>query len=144
MLVGRVRKLAPEEAIEARYEQINAFEKMLAENGTTILKFMLHISKKEQGERLQARLDEPKSRWKFNPGDLEDRKLWDEYQAAYELMLQQMLDRLGALACHPGRPQMGAQRRNRRDRARDAGGDGPAVSQAGLEPERLQGRVKWH
>jgi PPK2 family polyphosphate:nucleotide phosphotransferase len=88
VLVGRVRKLAPPEAIEQRYDQINAFEKMLAENGTTILKFMLHISKEEQRERLQERLDEPKSRWKFNPGDLEDRKLWDAYQVAYELMLE--------------------------------------------------------
>jgi PPK2 family polyphosphate:nucleotide phosphotransferase len=87
VLVGRVRKLAPLKAIEQRYEQINAFEKTLAENGTTILKFMLHISKDEQRERLQARLDEPKSRWKFNPGDLEDRKLWDAYQDAYEVML---------------------------------------------------------
>jgi PPK2 family polyphosphate:nucleotide phosphotransferase len=87
VLVGRVRKLAPAEAIEQRYAQINDFERMLTENGTKILKFMLHISKKEQGERLQDRLDEPKSRWKFNPGDLEDRKLWDEYQKAYEIML---------------------------------------------------------
>jgi PPK2 family polyphosphate:nucleotide phosphotransferase len=87
VLVGRVRKLAPLKEIEARYDQINAFEKILAENGTRTLKFMLHISKKEQAERLQERLDERKSRWKFNPGDLEDRKLWDEYQAAYELML---------------------------------------------------------
>jgi PPK2 family polyphosphate:nucleotide phosphotransferase len=87
VLVARVRKLAPKEEIEARYGQINAFEKTLAENGTTILKFMLHISKKEQRERLQARLDEPHSRWKFNPADLEDRKLWDKYRAAYELML---------------------------------------------------------
>src|SRR3989304_6096454 len=79
--------MVPPEAIEQRYEQINAFERTLAENGTTILKFMLHISKTEQRERLQARLDEPDSRWKFNPGDLEDRKLWEEYQAAYELML---------------------------------------------------------
>src|SRR5262245_20138551 len=87
VLVGRVRKLAPTKAIDARYEQINAFEKMLTENGTTILKFMLHISRKEQGERLQDRLDKAKSRWKFDPGDLEDRKLWDVYQAAYEVML---------------------------------------------------------
>jgi polyphosphate kinase 2 (PPK2 family) len=83
-----VRKLAPPEAIDQRYEQVNAFEKMLVENGTTILKFMLHISKEEQRERLQKRLDEPHSRWKFNPGDLEDRKLWDEFQGAYELMLE--------------------------------------------------------
>jgi PPK2 family polyphosphate:nucleotide phosphotransferase len=88
VLVGRVRKLAPAEEIERRYDQINAFEKMLTENGTAILKFMLHISRKEQGERLQARLDEPKSRWKFNPADLDDRKLWAEYQAAYEVMLK--------------------------------------------------------
>lgn len=87
VLVGRVRKLASKTFIEQRYEQINAFEKMLTENGTTILKFMLHISKDEQGKRLQARLDEPESRWKFNPDDLEDRKLWDDYQAAYQVML---------------------------------------------------------
>jgi PPK2 family polyphosphate:nucleotide phosphotransferase len=87
VLVGRVRKLVPTDVIDARYGQINAFEQMLTENGTTILKFMLHISRKEQGKRLQERLDDPKSRWKFDPRDLEDRKLWDEYQAAYEIML---------------------------------------------------------
>ena len=142
VLVGRVRKLAPREAIEQRYEQINAFEKTLAENGTTILKFMLHISKDEQRERLQTRLDEPHSRWKFNPDDLADRKLWDEYQAAYELMLDKCSTALGALACDPGRPQMGAQRGDRGHRARDLGGDGPAVPQARLEPQGLQGRVR--
>lgn len=84
VLVARVRKLAPEHEIEQRYAQINAFEKMLAENGTTILKFMLNISKEEQRERLQARLDEADKRWKFRAGDLEDRKLWDHYMSAYE------------------------------------------------------------
>jgi PPK2 family polyphosphate:nucleotide phosphotransferase len=88
VLIGRVRQLAPKKAIDQRYDQINAFEKILVENGTTILKFMLHISKEEQGERLQERLDKPDSRWKFNPGDLEDRKLWTEYQEAYEIMLE--------------------------------------------------------
>jgi PPK2 family polyphosphate:nucleotide phosphotransferase len=87
VLIGRVHKLAPEKVIEQRYDQINAFEKMLAENGTTILKFMLHISKDEQKERLQERLDDPAKHWKFNPGDLEDREHWDEYQDAYEIML---------------------------------------------------------
>src|SRR5215207_7821569 len=87
VLVVKVRKLAPAEEIEARYGEINAFEKMLVENGTTVLKFMLHISKDEQRERLQARLDEPESRWKFNPSDLDDRKLWDKFSAAYEIML---------------------------------------------------------
>lgn len=87
VLIARVRKFAPKDEIEVRYEHINAFEKILVENGTTILKFMLHISKKEQGERLQERLDEKKSRWKFNPGDLDDRKLWKDYAEAYEIML---------------------------------------------------------
>ncbi|MBB4039731.1 PPK2 family polyphosphate:nucleotide phosphotransferase [Microvirga flocculans] len=87
VLIGKVRKLAPKEVIEQRYEQINAFEKTLAENGTTILKFMLHISKDEQKERLQDRLDDPTKHWKFNPDDLEDREHWDDYQDAYETML---------------------------------------------------------
>jgi PPK2 family polyphosphate:nucleotide phosphotransferase len=87
VLVARVRKLAPAEAIERRYDQINAFERMLVENGTTILKFMLHISKAEQGKRLQERLDDPKKNWKFDPGDLEDRTRWDEFQEAYETLL---------------------------------------------------------
>jgi len=87
VLVAKVRGLAPKEAIEQRYEQINAFEKHLTENGVTILKFMLHISKDEQRERLQERLDDPNKHWKFNPGDLEDRARWDEFQAAYETML---------------------------------------------------------
>jgi PPK2 family polyphosphate:nucleotide phosphotransferase len=87
VLVARVRKLAPADVIEQRYEQINAFEKTLFENGTAILKFMLHISKEEQGERLQARLDDPAKRWKFDPADLEDRKVWNDFQAAYEIAL---------------------------------------------------------
>src|SRR5262245_18522793 len=87
VLVGRVRRLAATDAIEKRYDQITSFERMLTENGTTILKFMLHISKKEQGKRLQERLDEPDKRWKFAPGDLDDRKLWGAYEAAYETML---------------------------------------------------------
>jgi PPK2 family polyphosphate:nucleotide phosphotransferase len=87
VLVVKVRKLAPAGEIEKRYDQINAFEKHLFENGVTILKFMLHISKTEQGERLRERLADPLKQWKFNPGDLEDRKLWDEYMAAYEMML---------------------------------------------------------
>lgn len=87
VLVVKVRGFAPAEAIEQRYEQINAFEKMLVENGTTVLKFMLHISKNEQAERLQGRLDDPRKHWKFNPGDLDDRENWDEFQAAYETLL---------------------------------------------------------
>ncbi len=88
VLVVKVRNLAPPKQLEQRYEQINAFEKLLYENGTRVLKLMLHISKDEQGERLRERLEVPAKRWKFNPGDLEDRKLWDQYQSAYETVLQ--------------------------------------------------------
>lgn len=88
VLVVKVRGLAPAEVIEQRYEQINAFEKHLTQNGTTILKFMLHISKDEQRKRLQERLDDPAKNWKFNPADLEDRALWGEYEKAYETMLE--------------------------------------------------------
>ncbi len=87
VLVVKVRKFAPAKDIEKRYDQINAFEKILVENGTAVLKFMLHISKKEQKERLQERLDDPRKHWKFNPGDLDDRKLWGDFQEAYETML---------------------------------------------------------
>ena len=75
VLVVKVREFASAETIEQRYEQINAFEKHLVQNGTTVLKCMLHISHETQGERLQDRLDVARKRWKFNPGDLDDRKL---------------------------------------------------------------------
>jgi PPK2 family polyphosphate:nucleotide phosphotransferase len=84
VLVVRVHSLVPEEVWSKRYEQINAFERMLAEEGTTILKFFLHIDLEEQRERLQARLDEPNKHWKFNPSDLKERKLWPAYIRAYE------------------------------------------------------------
>ena len=87
VLVARVRSLVPKNVWRDRYRQINDFERLLAESGTTILKFFLHISRDEQRERLQARVDEPEKRWKFNHGDLEERKLWDDYMTAYEDML---------------------------------------------------------
>ncbi len=87
VLVVRVHNLVPRDVWERRFDQINAFEHMLADEGTTIVKFFLHISKKEQRERLQDRLDEPDKRWKFNVGDLKERALWDDYMAAYEDVL---------------------------------------------------------
>jgi PPK2 family polyphosphate:nucleotide phosphotransferase len=87
VLVVRVHNLVPPEIWKRRYDHINAFERMLVDEGTTILKFYLHISKEEQRERLQARLDRPHKRWKFNRGDLKERALWDDYMAAYEAML---------------------------------------------------------
>jgi PPK2 family polyphosphate:nucleotide phosphotransferase len=85
VLVARVRQLAPPETIEQRYEHINAFERLLADSGVTIVKLFLCVSKEEQRERLQERVDIPEKRWKFNPGDLEERKLWSDYMAAYEM-----------------------------------------------------------
>lgn len=87
VLVVRVNQLAPEEIWRPRYEQINHFEALLAANRTTVLKFYLHISKEEQKERFQARIDEPEKRWKFSREDLAKRKQWDAYQLAYEEML---------------------------------------------------------
>ncbi len=84
VLVVRVHGYTPEDVWKKRYDQINDFEKLLAESGTTILKFFLHIDKDEQKERLQARLDDPTKTWKFRLGDLDERKLWDEYMEAYE------------------------------------------------------------
>ena len=84
VLVVRVHGYAPEEVWKKRYDQINDFERLLAESGTTILKFFLHIDLDEQKERLQARLDDPTKTWKFRLGDLEERKLWGQYMQAYE------------------------------------------------------------
>jgi PPK2 family polyphosphate:nucleotide phosphotransferase len=84
VLAARVRGIVPPEVWRARYDQINDFERLLAETGTVILKFFLHIDRDEQKERLQARLDDPAKQWKFRRGDLEDRQLWDEYTKAYE------------------------------------------------------------
>lgn len=88
VLVVKVRGFASPEAIEQRYDQINAFEKHLSENGVTILKFMLNVGHEEQGIRLRERITEDHKLWKFNPGDLEDRKLWPDFMDAYETMVQ--------------------------------------------------------
>lgn len=84
VLVVRVKNLVPEKVWQTRFEHINNFEQLLVDSGVTILKFYLHISKEEQKERLQARLDEPDKRWKFNPGDLAERARWDDYMHAFE------------------------------------------------------------
>lgn len=84
VLVVRVHGLVPKETWSARYRQINDFERMLTENGVAVLKCFLHISKDEQAERLQARLDDPTKNWKFSEGDLAERARWDQYIEAYE------------------------------------------------------------
>jgi PPK2 family polyphosphate:nucleotide phosphotransferase len=87
VLIVRVHNFVPKAVWQKRYDHINAFEKLLADEGTTIVKFYLHIGKDEQKERLQERLDEPDKRWKFNPGDLKERALWNDYMKAYEEVL---------------------------------------------------------
>jgi PPK2 family polyphosphate:nucleotide phosphotransferase len=87
VLVVRVHSLVPKEVWEKRYDQINAWEKTLAEEGTTILKFFLHISKDEQKARLEERRVTPSKQWKFSLGDLKERTLWPDYMAAYETVL---------------------------------------------------------
>ena len=84
VLVVRVKKLAPEAVWRRRYDEINDFERLLGENGVTIVKLFLHISPEEQAERLRERQVTSDKQWKFNPGDLEDRKLWPDFMRAYE------------------------------------------------------------
>jgi PPK2 family polyphosphate:nucleotide phosphotransferase len=84
VLVVRVEQLVPEEVWRPRYQQINEFEKLLADSGTTILKFYLHISSEEQKKGFQDRLTDPTKRWKFSPEDLKKREDWDAYWAAYD------------------------------------------------------------
>ena len=88
VLAVRVRELVPESVWRARYDHINTFERMLTESGVIIRKCMLHISREEQHQRLQARLDDPRKNWKFRLEDLTDRDHWDAYTEAYREMLR--------------------------------------------------------
>ncbi|MEV0285122.1 MULTISPECIES: polyphosphate kinase 2 family protein [unclassified Kribbella] len=88
VLIARVRSLVAPTVWNRRYNQINDFEAELAANGVTLLKCFLHISPEEQKLRLQARLDDPTKHWKYNPGDVDERKLWPAYTEAYEAALE--------------------------------------------------------
>jgi PPK2 family polyphosphate:nucleotide phosphotransferase len=88
VLVARVRGLADATEIERRYDAINTFERLLVEGGTTVVKCMLHVSAEEQRARLLERLDDPAKHWKFNPGDIDERARWHDYQHAYEIALE--------------------------------------------------------
>ena len=88
VLIVRVNDLVPRAVWERRYDQINEFERILAECDTRIVKLFLHISKEEQRERFQDRLDDRKKNWKFDLGDLEKRTQWDAYNEAFEIMLE--------------------------------------------------------
>jgi PPK2 family polyphosphate:nucleotide phosphotransferase len=102
VLIGRVRELAPPEEIERRYGAINEFETELAGEGATIIKVMLHISADEQKARLMERLDRPDKHWKFNPGDIEERRLWSSYQEAYQVAIDRTATPLAPWYVIPG------------------------------------------
>lgn len=88
VLIGRVRSLAPAEEIERRYGAINDFEKRMTDAGTRVVKIMLYISPDEQKARLAERLERPDKYWKYNPGDIDERKLWPEYMKAYQTVFE--------------------------------------------------------
>jgi PPK2 family polyphosphate:nucleotide phosphotransferase len=89
VLVVKVHGYASEERIQKRYEHIRNFENMLVDEGTTVIKILLHISKDEQKKRLESRLHVPEKNWKFQIGDLKEREHWDQYQEAFETMLRE-------------------------------------------------------
>jgi len=84
VLVERVKGIVGKDGWSKRYAHINAFEEMLADENVVIMKFYLHISRDEQKRRLESRLKDPHKNWKFDPGDLEERKRWDDYMAAFQ------------------------------------------------------------
>ncbi|HEX5994038.1 MAG TPA: PPK2 family polyphosphate kinase [Jiangellales bacterium] len=88
VLVARVNKLARPDVIDRRYEAINKFEQELVDSGCGVIKIMLHISSDEQKARLMERLDRPDKHWKYNPGDVDERAKWGDYQRAYEIALE--------------------------------------------------------
>lgn len=88
ILYPSVHGLLPEKTIEKRFDEINSFEEQLTENGTVIIKFFLHISKKEQSRRIEDRMNDPHKKWKYDPADKQESKHWDDYMKVYEQIIQ--------------------------------------------------------
>ena len=101
VLVQRVKQMAPPEEIERRYGAIVDFEAELAARGTKIIKIMPHISREFQAENLRKRIEDPKKHWKFNPGDIEDRKLWSQFMAAYQIAMTRTSTDVAPWYCVP-------------------------------------------
>ena len=101
VLIQRVREFAPPEEIERRYSAIIDFERELADRGTKVIKIMLHVGRDAQAERLLERLDRPDKHWKYNPGDIDERMLWDEYAEAYQIALERTSTALAPWWCVP-------------------------------------------
>ena len=130
VLVARVDELVGADVWRPRFEHINAFERLLAHGGTTMIKFFLHISREEQGRRLRERLDQPDKRWKLSRSDFTERRNWDDYQVAYAEVLDQDVHRDRALVRDSLRAQVVPQLGREPDPRRRSGGDGSALSGA--------------
>jgi len=102
VLIQRVRQMAPPEEIERRYGAIVDFEKEMADRNVRIIKVMLHISREFQAENLLERLEDPEKHWKYNPGDIDERMIWDEYQEAYEIAMTRTSTDHAPWYCIPG------------------------------------------
>ena len=135
VLVVRVHDFVPEAVWRKRYDQINAFERMLTDEGTTIIKFFLLIDRDEQKQRLQARSTTRQALEVLGLGDLAERKLWDDYVAAYEDVPRSDSTDSAPVVRHPGQPEWFREPRGRADRRRHARGPGPALP-AAARPQR--------
>jgi len=101
VLIVRIRNLVPKRVWEERFDEINTFEQILNHNGTRVIKFYLNIDKKQQRERLQARVDNPEKHWKFNVADLDERKIWPKYMHAYEDVMDKCSTAIAPWFCIP-------------------------------------------
>ena len=127
VLVVRVHGLVPEPVWRRRYAHINAFEALLADAGTSVVKILLHVSKAEQLERLEKRRDDPSKRWKLNEDDLAERALWDDYVAAFDEMLSKTSTKDRTVVRRAGGPQVVPRLGRVDDPRRRADRDGPAL-----------------
>ena len=130
VLVVRVHDLVPKKIWSKRYDHINAFERLLADKGTVILKFYLHIDRDEQLERFKKRMENPRKNWKISDADYAERPYWDAYTEAFEDALSKCSTDIRAVVHHSGQLQMGAQPGHRRHRGRHDEGTRHALSGA--------------
>ena len=140
VLIVRVKNFAPESVWSKRYEHINRFERLLADEGTTIVKFYLHITKEYQKKRLQRRLDRPEKHWKFNPDDLKERVV-DGLSAGVRRRPVALLDGTRPVVHHSRPDALVPERARGADCRGDAGADGPAVPGADVRPGVDRNRV---
>jgi hypothetical protein len=141
VLITRVQGWIDDEECQRRCAQIRDFERMLAETGTVIIKVFLHISKEEQRERLQERLDDPDKQWKFNPEDIKQRAKWNDYQRVYEKAIRET-DAPHAVVHRAGQFQDPSQPGDRQPAAGNAGRYEAQLSTAASRPVVVHGGVR--